>query len=177
MSDNGLKIKDGGVFLPGGRFTICKLAGPAWPGFVLRFRVLRRLWLRHSRVVGQVLAPNLVTDEGKQLVADLLADTGGVAVPGWISISNDTTAVAVTDTGAGWSGELSRQAQTARYRSGKIFVISAWFGKGVGTGTINRVGVLNASSGGTLLAEALVSPGEVKGATDTYFITYETPVA
>lgn len=116
---------------------------------------------------------NLVVTTGRNFIADRMLGTTFAAMSHMAAGSN-ATAPALGDTTLGT--ELGRVALGTATRSTNVNTYTATFGAGIATGTIAEVGILNNSSGGTLLGRATFS-GIVKGGADILNVTYTVTVS
>lgn len=112
---------------------------------------------------------NLVVTAGKVALAAWLAAAtqSGKFMP-YVGLGSGTTAAQATDVALGT--ELARVAGTIT-SSSNIYQNVASFGAGVGTGTISELGLLSASSSGTMFARQVFS-ARPKDATDTLTVTW-----
>jgi hypothetical protein len=111
---------------------------------------------------------NLVVTTGRNHVASRLVGTAQ-AVMSHMAVGSSGTAPALGDTALG--GELGRVALSNWSSSGNVATATASFGAGVATGTLQEVGLFNASSAGTMLCRSTYS-SIVKGSSDTLNVTY-----
>jgi hypothetical protein len=122
---------------------------------------------RGDDIVGEVSGFNVITTNGKEMLASALQAGAGASAQHnfrYIAIGSDNTAEAAAQTAL--LTELARAAGTASYVSGAIYQVTATFASGTGTGTIYEYGLLNSSANGTMLSrdtEGLIT----KGANDT----------
>ena len=134
-------------------------------------KVRARLLDETGRCKLEVILRNLITTLGKEAIAQNFFNDGTPpTLPTHIAVGSSATAPAVGDTALG--GELTRLAFTSSSRSGAIVTYSVTFGAGVGTGTIEELGLLNAAAAGTLYARFLSGTFD-KGANDTLAITWD----
>jgi len=126
-----------------------------------------------GNVKQEVVVPNLVVTTGKNLIASRLKDTTDAAMS-HMAIGTDSTAAAAGDTALG--SEAGRVALTSTTVTTNSVAYVASFGAGTGTGAITEAGLLNASSGGTLLCRTVFSVIN-KGAADTLGITWTVAVS
>ena len=126
-----------------------------------------------GNVKQEVVVPNLVVTTGKNLIASRLKDTTDAAMS-HMAIGTDSTAAAAGDTALG--SEAGRVAITSTTVTTNSVAYVASFGAGTGTGAITEAGLLNASSGGTLLCRTVFSVIN-KGAADTLGITWTVTVS
>jgi hypothetical protein len=91
-----------------------------------------------------------------------------------MAIGADNTAADVGDTALG--SELGRVGLTSDTSSGAVVTYVATFPAGTGTGAVVEAGILNASSGGTLLCRTVFSVVN-KGANDAMTITWQITVS
>lgn len=113
---------------------------------------------------------NLVVTTGKTFIAARMVGTP--AVMSHMAIGEGITAAAVGDTTLGT--EVGRVALASATSSGAVVTYTATFGAGTGTGSITEAGILNNSSGGTLLCRsvfAVVNKGASDGMTITWTVT------
>ena len=126
-----------------------------------------------GNVKQEVVVPNLVVTTGKNLIASRLKDTTDAAMS-HMAIGTGSTAAAAGDTALG--SEAGRVALTSTTVTTNSVAYVASFGAGTGTGAITEAGLLNASSGGTLLCRTVFSVIN-KGAADTLGITWTVTVS
>ncbi len=126
-----------------------------------------------GRIKGKRYVNNLVVNVGLYHIMDRLADSQDEAAMGWAAVGNDNTAAIAGDTAL--LGELGRVALTSKVQgtggNANQITYSATVSAGTGTGTIVEAGILNANSGGILLARSVFAP-IVKGAGDAIDITW-----
>lgn len=125
----------------------------------------------NGEVVQEV--PNLVVTAGKGYVASRMKDTTASAMS-HMAIGTGSAAAAVGQTALG--SESTRLALTSTTVSGNEITYVATFGAGSGTGAITEAGILNASSGGTLLCRTVFSVVN-KGSADSMTITWVVTVS
>lgn len=111
---------------------------------------------------------NLVVTAGKGYIASRMVGTSA-NVMSHMALGAGTTAAAVGDTALG--SELGRVALTTGTAAGAVVTYTATFGAGTATGAVTEAGVLNASSGGTLLCRTVFAVVN-KGADDAMAITW-----
>lgn len=111
---------------------------------------------------------NLVVTVGKNFVASRMVGATP-AVMSHMAIGTGATAAAAGDTTL--QTEAARVALTSGTASTNVATYVATFPAGTGTGAITEAGILNASSGGTLLARTVFSVIN-KGASDSMTITW-----
>ena len=116
---------------------------------------------------------NLVATTGKNLVASRLVGTTP-AVMSHMAIGSGTTAAAAGNTALGT--ELGRVSLTSGSASSAVVTYVATFAAGTGTGAVTEAGLLNASSGGTLLCRTVFSVVN-KGANDSMTVTWTVTVS
>lgn len=116
---------------------------------------------------------NLVVTAGKNLVASRLVGTTP-AVMSHMAIGSGTTAAAAGNTALG--SELGRVSLTSGSASSAVVTYVATFAAGTGTGAVTEAGLLNASSGGTLLCRTVFSVVN-KGANDSMTVTWTVTVS
>jgi len=125
----------------------------------------------NGEVVREV--PNLVVTAGKGYVASRMKDATTTAMS-HMAIGTSATSAAAGNTALG--SEADRQALTSTTVSNNEIEYVATFGAGDGTGAITEAGVLNASSGGTMLCRTVFSVVN-KGASDSMTITWTVTVS
>ena len=116
---------------------------------------------------------NLVVTTGKNLVASRLVGTTP-AVMSHMAIGSGSTAAAANNTALGT--ELGRVSLTSGSASSAVVTYVATFAAGTGTGAVTEAGLLNASSGGTLLCRTVFSVVN-KGANDSMTVTWTVTVS
>lgn len=131
-----------------------------------------KLFDKDGNVKDQRNIKNLVVTTGKEFIAERMVGTP--AVMSHMAIGSDNTAADVADTALGT--ELGRVALASATSSGAVVTYTATFGAGVGTGAVVEAGILNNSSGGTLLCRS-VFPVVNKGADDGMSITWTVTVS
>jgi len=112
--------------------------------------------------------PNLITTAGKALIASRMVD-GNDSVVSHLAAGSNNTAAAAGDTAL--ASELGRVALTSFTHSTNTFTAVATLGAGTATGAVVEFGLLNASSGGTLLCRTVVSTIN-KGSSDSITCTW-----
>jgi len=125
-----------------------------------------------GHVKHEVIIPNLVVTTGKNYIASRIKDASATAMT-HMSIGTGSTAAAASDTALG--SEAGRVALTSTTVSTNNIAYVATFAAGTGTGAITEAGILNASSGGTLLCRTVFSVIN-KGSADTLGITWTVTV-
>jgi hypothetical protein len=116
--------------------------------------------------------PNLVVTTGKTFIAARMVGTP--TAMSHMAIGSGTTDPAVGDTAL--QTELGRVSLTSSASAGAVVTYIASFGAGTGTGAVTEAGILNASSGGTLLCRTEFSVVN-KGADDSMSITWTITVS
>ena len=91
-----------------------------------------------------------------------------------MAIGSGTTAAAAGNTALGT--ELGRVSLTSGSASSAVVTYVATFAAGTGTGAVTEAGLLNASSGGTLLCRTVFSVVN-KGANDSMTVTWTVTVS
>ena len=117
--------------------------------------------------------PNLVVTAGKEYVASRMKDTSASAMS-HMAIGTGSTAAAASQTALG--SESARTGLTSTTVSGADIVYVDTFAAGTGTGAITEAGILNASSGGSLLCRTVFSVVN-KGASDSMTITWTVTIS
>ena len=138
-------------------------------GFNLKGKVEVRL---NDEVVREI--DNLVVTAGKNFVAASMIKTtsNSPAAMTHMAIGSNTTDPAAGDTALGT--ELGRVALTSGTVSNAVVTYVATFPAGTGTGAVVEAGILNASSGGTLLCHTefdVVNKGSADAITITWTVT------
>ena len=116
---------------------------------------------------------NLVVTAGKNFVASRIVGTSS-GVMSHMAIGSGTTAAAAGNTALG--AELGRVSLTSGTASSAVVTYVATFAAGTGTGAVTEAGLLNASSGGTLLCRTVFSVVN-KGANDSMTVTWTVTVS
>ena len=116
---------------------------------------------------------NLVVTAGKGYVASRMKDTTATAMS-HMAIGSGSTAAAASDTALG--NQLGRVALTSTTVSAAVVTYVASFPAGTGTGAVTEAGILNASSGGTMLCRTVFSVVN-KGASDSMTVTWTVTVS
>jgi len=130
----------------------------------LKGRVVVRL---NGEIVQEI--DNLVVTAGKGYVASRMKDATATAMS-HMAVGSGSSAAAAGDTALGT--EVARVALTSTTVNSADVVYVATYGSGTGTGTLNESGILNAASGGTMLARVVFSGAISKGANDSMTITW-----
>ena len=107
-----------------------------------------------GHVKHEVIIPNLVVTTGKNYIASRMKDASATAMT-HMAIGTGSTAAAAGNTALG--SEAGRVALTSTTVSTNNVAYVATFAAGTGTGAITEAGILNASSGGTLLCRTVFS--------------------
>ena len=130
--------------------------------------------LLNGTVVQEV--DNLVTTAGKGYVANRMKNdvSGGVALMSHMAIGSGTDNPAAGDTAL--QTQLGRVALTSSAVSAAVVTYVGTFPAGTGTGAVTEAGILNASSGGTLLCRTEFSVVN-KGSSDAMTITWTVTVS
>ena len=115
---------------------------------------------------------NLVVTAGKAYVADRMKNNSSTM--SHMAIGSGTTAAAAGNTALGT--ELGRVALTSTTVTSNSVAYVGDFPAGTGTGAVVEAGILNASSGGTLLCRTVFSVVN-KAAADTLKITWTVTVS
>tara|TARA_Y100000114_G_scaffold86720_1_gene80206 strand:+ start:403 stop:828 length:426 start_codon:yes stop_codon:yes gene_type:complete len=116
---------------------------------------------------------NLVVTAGKGYVASRMKDASATAMS-HMAIGSGTTNPAASDTAL--ETQLGRVALTSTTVSSAVVTYVATFAAGTGTGAVTEAGILNASSGGTMLCRTEFSVVN-KGASDSMTITWTVTVS
>ena len=115
---------------------------------------------------------NLVVTAGKGYVADRMKNNS--TIMSHMAVGTSTSSAAAGNTTLGT--EVARVGLTSTSISGAVVTYVASFGAGTGTGAITEAGILNASSGGTLLCRTVFSVVN-KGSSDAMTITWTVTVS
>jgi hypothetical protein len=121
----------------------------------------------------QLDIPNLVVTTGKDFIASRMAGTSS-AVMSHMAVGTDDTAAAVGDTALG--SELARVALASTTVTNNDVVYVASFPAGTGTGALTEAGILNNSTGGTMLCRTVFAVIN-KGAADSMTVTWTVTVS
>jgi len=116
---------------------------------------------------------NLVVTAGKGYVASRIKDASATAMS-HMAIGSGTTNPAAGDTAV--ETELGRVSLTSTSVSGAVVTYVATFAAGTGTGAVTEAGILNASSGGTLLCRTEFNVVN-KGSSDSMTVTWTVTVS
>ena len=125
----------------------------------------------NNEVVQEV--PNLVVTAGKNYVASRMKD-GTANAMSHMAIGTGSSAAAAANTALG--SEADRNSLTSTTVSAGTVTYVATFGAGEGTGAITEAGLLNASSGGTMLCRTVYAVVN-KGSQDSMTITWSVTVS
>lgn len=116
---------------------------------------------------------NLVVTVGKNFVASRMVGTAS-SVMSHMAIGSDNTPAAVGQTTLG--SELGRVSLAGATATDNVVTYTATFPAGTGTGAITEAGILNNSSGGTLMCRTTF-PVVNKAAGDSIAITWVVTVS
>lgn len=118
---------------------------------------------------------NLVVTVGKNYIASRMKDATAAAMS-HMAIGTGSTAAAAGDTTLGT--EIARVALATAGGSvaGAVVTYSASFPAGTGTGAITEAGILNNSTGGTMLCRTVFSAVN-KGASDAMTINWTVTIS
>jgi hypothetical protein len=125
----------------------------------------------NNEVVQEV--PNLVVTAGKNYVASRMKD-GTANAMSHMAIGTGSSAAAAANTALG--SEADRNSLTSTTVSAGTVTYVATFDAGEGTGAITEAGLLNASSGGTMLCRTVFAVVN-KGSQDSMTITWSVTVS
>lgn len=131
-----------------------------------------KLFDKDGNVKDQRNIKNLVVTTGKEFIAARMVGTP--TAMSHMAIGSNNTAADVGDTALGT--ELGRVSLASASATGAVVTYTATFGAGVGTGAVVEAGILNNSSGGTLLCRS-VFPVVNKGADDGMSISWTVTVS
>jgi len=117
---------------------------------------------------------NLVVTAGKEWVAARMKNTSTVMTH--MAIGTGTTAAVIANTTLGT--EVARQALSTSGGTvaGAVITFATSYAAGTGTGAITEAGVLNAASGGTMLARTVFGVVN-KGSLDTMTISWAVTIS
>ena len=106
---------------------------------------------KEDNSVQEYMFPNLVVTTGRNFIASRMSGASA-AVMGWIAVGSGSTTPNLTDTTL--QTEITRKATTVSggTPSGNSVTFSVTLLPGEGTGNLYEAGILNNSSGGTLLS-------------------------
>ena len=116
---------------------------------------------------------NLVVNVGKDFVASRMVGTAS-AVMSHMAIGSGTTAAAGGDTAL--ETELGRVALAGSSATNNVVTYTATFPAGTGTGAVTEAGILNNSTGGTLLCRTVFAVVN-KGVDDAMSVTWTVTVS
>jgi len=119
------------------------------------------------------LVTNVVVDDGLDYIASRIKDASATAMS-HMACGSNATAAAAGNTALGT--ELGRVALTSTTVTNASVQYIGDFPAGTGTGAVVEAGVLNASSGGTLLCRTVFAVVN-KGSADTLKVTWTVTVA
>ena len=128
---------------------------------------------KHGNVKETREVKNLVVDTGLAFIASRMKDATATAMS-HMGIGTGNTAAAASDTALGT--EAARVALTSTTVTSNAVAYVASFAAGTGTGAITEAGILNASSGGTLLCRTVFSVVN-KAASDSMTITWTVTIS
>jgi hypothetical protein len=119
---------------------------------------------------------NLVVTAGKEFIAAsmLKTTTNSPVAMTHMAVGSGTTAAAIGNTGM--ESQLGRVSLASASASGAVVTYTASFPAGTGTGAITEAGILNNSTGGTLLCRSVFSVVN-KGSDDAMSITWTVTVS
>jgi len=117
---------------------------------------------------------NIVTTVGVYHVADQLSAIPDQAAMSYMAVGTDNTAPVAGNTALG--AEVGRVGLTGRTDSAGVITYVGYFPSGTGTGALQEAGILNAASGGILLAR-LTYASLTKATGDTLTITWTITVS
>jgi hypothetical protein len=138
--------------------------------------VLVQLFDKNGNVKEEREIKNLVVTAGKGFIAAsmLKTTTNSPAAMSHMAIGATSTAAANGDTALG--SELGRVSLASATNSGAVTTYTASFPAGTGTGAVVEAGILNNSSGGTMLCRTVFAVVN-KGADDAMSITWAITVS
>ena len=132
----------------------------------------------HGNIKEDRLETNLVVNTGLAFITSRMYD-GTTGVMSHMGVGSGSTAAAGTQSAL--VTELGRSALYSTTRvtttvSNDAIQYVATFGAGVGTGSLQEAGILNAASAGTMLSRVIFGV-ITKGAADTLTITWKVTIA
>ena len=127
---------------------------------------------KHGEVIETREVKNLVVDTGLAYIADRMKNT--TTAMSHMAIGTGTSAAAAGNTALGT--EAARQGLTSTTVTSNAVAYVASFAAGTGTGAITEAGILNASSGGTLLCRTVFSVVN-KASSDSMTITWTVTIS
>jgi hypothetical protein len=131
---------------------------------------------KHGFVKDTRSIKNLVLTAGKEFIASsmLKTTTNSPVAMSHMAIGSGTTAAAIGNTGM--ESQLGRVALASATSSGAVVTYTASFPAGTGTGAVTEAGILNNSTGGTMLCRTVFSVVN-KGSDDAMSITWTVTVS
>ena len=117
--------------------------------------------------------PNLVTDDGEELYAQLMRGDA-VDACSYCAVGDDNTPAAEAD--AALISEIGRLEITDATIAGSVVTYSTFFGSGDNNGNWWEIGLLNAVVAGVLIARTVLGGVQVKNAANTITVEYELSV-
>ena len=142
-------------------------------------RVLGKLKIevkdKHGKVKDTREVDNLVVDTGLAFIASRMKDASATAMS-HMELGTGTTAAAAGNTALETAISGSRTALTSTTVTSNAVAYVASFAAGTGTGAVTEAGILNNSSGGTLLCRTVFSVVN-KGASDSMTITWTVTIS
>lgn len=131
---------------------------------------------KHGLVKETRSVKNLVLTAGKEFIAAsmLKTTTNSPVAMSHMAIGAGTTAAAVGNTAM--ESQLGRVALSTATSSGAVVTYTASFPAGTGTGAVTEAGILNNSTGGTMLCRTVFSVVN-KGSDDAMSVTWTVTVS
>ncbi len=133
--------------------------------------------LESGGVIKQVVkGPNVICTNGKEFLASFLSSAAAGAATftcKYVAIGTDATAEAAAQTALG--GELARTTGTVSYVSNQMYVVTATFPSGTGTGAIVEYGLLSSATAGAMLSrtvQSVINKGTSDSLTSVLQITF-----
>jgi hypothetical protein len=117
--------------------------------------------------------PNLVVTAGKNHIASRMVGTSST-VMSHMALGTDSTAAAIGNTTLG--GEVGRVTLASSSAVNNTITYTADFPAGTATGVLREAGILNNSSGGTLLCRTVFAT-VTKGAGDSISVNWVVTVS
>lgn len=110
---------------------------------------------------------NLVTQAGKNAIADQVLASPTLAKAGWMAVGTGTPAATLL------GAEISRVALTSKTRSGSVLTFQGDWGAGVATGAITEAGIFDVVTANTVNMWASQNFSVInKSSTDTLSIVW-----
>jgi hypothetical protein len=112
---------------------------------------------------------NLIVSTGTAWIVQKLLNNSSLNM-NYMAIGSGTTVPVIGNTAL--QSELARVACSSVTGTNNVLTFNAFFGQGIGTGTIGEAGIFSAASSGTMLNKVQVSPTVVKNSGDSLTIIW-----